>query len=106
MMKYGMKGYGSIVLLGIRLLISFQIMESNGSHTVSAPSISQMSKFALVAQAARLLGQVLEHISNPVNNPEDTVQQDIQLDRTVRSLVYASQRASVPACDAVAICYR
>lgn len=62
-----------------------------------------MSRFALLCQAARLLGQVLLHLSN------DSVENDdvwIQLDRTLQSMLAASLDVDVPDDDQIAFVYR
>jgi hypothetical protein len=62
-----------------------------------------MSRFALLCQAARLLGQVLLHLSS------DTVEDDdvwIQLGRTLQSMLAASLDVEVPDDDQIAFVYR
>jgi hypothetical protein len=65
-----------------------------------------MSKFGLVAQAARLLGQVLEHVSAPIIDPALHHENFRQIDRTLRALMTAAEGADIPACDPLAICLR
>lgn len=64
---------------------------------------SHMSKFALLCQAARLMGQVLHHVStaNPIND-------DIwlQLDRTLQSMLTVSLDVDLPDYDQITFIYR
>ena len=62
-----------------------------------------MSKFTLLCQAARLLGQVLHHLSG------DKVSQDdawIQLDRTLHSMLAAAMDVETPDWDQIVFIYR
>ena len=64
---------------------------------------SHMSKFALLCQAARLLGQILQDVSS------DSALHDnvwIQLDRTVQSMLAASLEVDPPDFDQIAFVYR
>jgi hypothetical protein len=64
-----------------------------------------MSKFALVAQAAGLLGQVLKHVST--RTADQTLHDEgLQLDRTLHALIKAAEAVKSPDCDQIAICYR
>jgi hypothetical protein len=65
-----------------------------------------MSKFALVCQAARLLGQVLKHISSDIVDQKLYDEEGMQLDRTLHALISASETMKSPECDQIAICYR
>lgn len=62
-----------------------------------------MNKFALLCQAARLLGQVLEHITSDL-----TVQDNawMQLDRTLQSMLTASLDVDLPDYDQITFVYR
>jgi hypothetical protein len=62
-----------------------------------------MSKFALLAQSACLLGQVLKHVSDHTLDQTLYDEESIQLDRTLHALIRASD--SLP-CDQATICYR
>lgn len=62
-----------------------------------------MSKFALLCQAARLLGQVLHHISSN-SAMHDNVW--VQLDRTLESMIRASLNVDSPDFDQIAFAYR
>jgi hypothetical protein len=62
-----------------------------------------MSKFALLAQSACLLGQVLKHVSNHTLDQTLYDEESIQLDRTLHALIRACD--SLP-CDQATICYR
>ncbi|RDW62497.1 hypothetical protein BP5796_10799 [Coleophoma crateriformis] len=61
------------------------IMPSRPPYSVSAPSIKwgDMGPFALTAQATRLLGQVLNHVSQPTDLDQEEA---ILLDRALRAL--------------------
>jgi hypothetical protein len=63
----------------------------------------QMSKFALLCQAARLLGQVLHAISSDSAVDDDNW---IQLDRTLQSMLAASLKVGVPDNDQITFIYR
>ncbi|KAI9706240.1 MAG: hypothetical protein M1820_004815 [Bogoriella megaspora] len=61
-----------------------------------------MSKFALLCQAARLLGQVLENVSS------ESVSRDnvwVQLDRTLQSMLNASLDVRSPDYDQISFIY-
>ena len=62
-----------------------------------------MSRFALLCQAARLLGQVLHHLSL-----DPAVRDDgwIQLDRTLQSMIAASLNVDSPDYDQISFIYR
>ena len=64
---------------------------------------SHMSKFTLLCQAARLLGQVLQHVSG-----ESKVHDDVwmQLDRTLQSMITASLDVDTPDNDQISFIYR
>lgn len=64
---------------------------------------SRMSKFALLCQAARLLGQVLQHLSN-----DSAIYDDVgkQLDRTGQSMITASLNVDSPEHDHISFAYR
>lgn len=62
-----------------------------------------MSRFALLCQAARLLGQVLHHLSRDTAEDDDVW---IQLDRTLQSMLAASLDVDVPDDDQIAFIYR
>jgi hypothetical protein len=62
-----------------------------------------MSKFALLCQAARLLGQVLHHVSSDSAIHEDVW---IQLDRTLHSMITASLNVDHPDWDQITFVYR
>ena len=63
-----------------------------------------MSKFALLCQAARLLGQVLQHVSRASPLQDDGLW--IQLDRTLQSMLTASLNVEVPDHDQITLIYR
>lgn len=62
-----------------------------------------MSKFALLCQAARLLGQVLHNVSSGSANDDNVW---IQLDRTLQSMVAASLNVDFPDYDQITFAYR
>lgn len=62
-----------------------------------------MSKFALLCQAARLLGQVLHYVSNNTGIHDDAW---VQLDRTLQSMVAASLDVDSPDYDRISFIYR
>ena len=64
---------------------------------------SHMSKFALLCQAARLLGQVLHHIST---DPASCDPIWIHLDRTLQSMLAASLNLDSPDHDQISFIYR
>ncbi|OKL57679.1 hypothetical protein UA08_07197 [Talaromyces atroroseus] len=80
----------------------------------STPMTSHMSKFALLCQAAMLLGQVLQHVSsslpsNSGNRSENAEVNDdirIQLDRTLQSILAAALDVDSPDYDQIAFVYR
>jgi hypothetical protein len=61
-----------------------------------------MSKFGLLCQAAKLLGQVLD--SNTANNLDNDTW--IQLDKTLRSMLTASLNVECPDYDQITFVYR
>jgi hypothetical protein len=63
----------------------------------------QMSKFALLCQAARLLGQVLYHLSTDFTSEDDIW---IQLDRTLQSMLAAALNINCPDYDQITFVYR
>lgn len=62
-----------------------------------------MSKFALLCQAARLLGQVLYHLSTDFTSEDDAW---IQLDRTLQSMLAAALNIDFPDYDQITFVYR
>lgn len=62
-----------------------------------------MSKFALLCQAARLLGQILNAISSDSAVNDDNW---MQLDRTLQSIVAASLNVDSPDNDQITFIYR
>lgn len=62
-----------------------------------------MSKFALLCQAARLLGQVLHHLSS---GSVDCHGDWVQLERTIQSMLAASLNSEQPDNDQIAFIYR
>ncbi|OQD93160.1 hypothetical protein PENSOL_c034G00713 [Penicillium solitum] len=70
--------------------------------TLSSPMTGHMSKFALLCQAARLLGQVLHHLSTDFTNEDDVW---IQLDRTLQSRLAAALNIDCPDYDQITFVY-
>ena len=64
---------------------------------------SHMSSFALLCQAARLLGQVLHLASSDSSTVNDV---RIQLDRTLRSMISAALEIDIPDYDQISFIYR
>ena len=62
-----------------------------------------MSKFALLCQAANLLGRVLQHLSSDSAIREDAWK---QLDRTLQSMIAASLNVDSPDYDQISFIYR
>ncbi|OAG00549.1 uncharacterized protein CC84DRAFT_312207 [Paraphaeosphaeria sporulosa] len=75
------------------------IVQSADLATLSTPLTSHMSKFALLCQAARLLGQVLIHIADGSESSDDDV--GLQLDRTLHSMLSAALNVEVPDYDQI-----
>lgn len=65
-----------------------------------------MSHFALLAQAAGLLGQALRHISRSDPDQARREREAIQLDRTLHALINAAEEVKPSRCDPIGICYR
>ncbi|KAJ5970091.1 uncharacterized protein N7479_000009 [Penicillium vulpinum] len=70
---------------------------------LSSPMTGHMSKFALLCQAARLLGQVLHHLSTDLTGEDDVW---IQLDRTLQSMLTATLNIDRPDYDQITFVYR
>ncbi len=73
------------------------------SFTLSSPMTGHMSKFALLCQATRLMGQVLHHVSSDTAIHDDVW---IQLDRTLQSMLTASLDMDLPDHDQISFVYR
>ena len=80
-----------------------QIVRSEAFSTLSSPLTGHMSRFALLCQAARLLGQVLHHLSSDSAIRDDAW---IQLDRTLQSMITASLNVDSPDHDQINFVYR
>lgn len=76
-------------------------MSRKEKSTLSTPMSGHMSKFALLCHAARLLGQVLQYLSGPV---DDEV--EMQLDRTLQAMVTACLEVENPDYDQITFIYR
>ncbi|KAK3197046.1 hypothetical protein GRF29_1536g426075 [Pseudopithomyces chartarum] len=66
--------------------------------TVSSPLTSHMSKFALLCQAARLLGQVLTYVAT---EREGETEVEAQLDRTLHSMLKVAMGVKEPDYDQI-----
>jgi hypothetical protein len=64
-----------------------------------------MSKFALLCQAARLLGLVLLHVSCDKMTDKDRDLNEMQLSRTIFAMIKASSDLDSPDYDQIAFCY-
>lgn len=64
---------------------------------------AHMSKFALLCQAARLLGLVLQYVSSGNAKNDDAWN---QLDRTLQSMLVAALDTDSPDLDQIAFIYR
>ena len=62
-----------------------------------------MSSFALLCQAARLLGQVLHLDSSDLTTVSDV---RVQLDRTLRYMISAALEVDLPDYDQISFIYR
>jgi hypothetical protein len=71
--------------------------------TLALPNIIHMSRFALLCQGAKLLGQVLHHVSYPAVMSNEAW---MQLDRTLQAMTTASQHVGQPDSDQIAFLYR
>lgn len=65
-----------------------------------------MSKFALVCQAARLLGQVLRHVSAEAVDQTAYDEEAVQLHRTLEAMINASEDRQSPDYDQLSFAYR
>jgi hypothetical protein len=81
------------------------VITSNDSFKLSSPLNGHMSKFALLCQAARLLGQILNHISSEAIDVRRHDEDDIQLNRTIIAMINASEALESPDYDQIAFCY-
>nr|UIK22900.1 transcriptional regulator [Trichoderma rhododendri] len=70
--------------------------------TLSSPMTGHMSKFALLCQAARLLGQVLRYLSSDSAGQDDVW---MQLDRTLQSMLAAALNVDCPDYDQITFIY-
>ncbi|KGO43636.1 Transcription factor, fungi [Penicillium expansum] len=77
------------------------IVKPDNFSTLSSPMTGHMSKFALLCQAARLLGQVLNHLSTDFTSEDDWV----QLDRTLQSMLVAALNIDCPDYDQITFVY-
>nr|UYO77232.1 ACN38 regulatory protein [Trichoderma psychrophilum] len=69
---------------------------------LSSPMTGHMSKFALLCQAARLLGQVLGYLSSGSAGQDDV---RMQLDRTLQSMLAAALNVDCPDYDQITFVY-
>ncbi|KAK2594640.1 hypothetical protein QQS21_007616 [Conoideocrella luteorostrata] len=78
------------------------IVRSNDVSDLSSPMTGHMSKFALLCQAARLLGHVLHQFSNGSNIDDEVL---AQLDRTLQSMLHAALDIDSPDYDQITFIY-
>ena len=78
------------------------LLNTKDNFKLSSPMSGHMSKFALLCQAARLLGLVLSHLSTKPS-PDDTSW--IQLDRTLQSILAAALELPSPDYDQITFIY-
>jgi hypothetical protein len=79
--------------------------------TLSSPWNIDMGGFARLAQVTYLLGKVFRNISDFTLDESFRAEEKIQLDRTLRALVDASEveekeMRQVAVCGETAVCYR
>ncbi|KUJ08129.1 putative fungal-specific transcription factor, partial [Mollisia scopiformis] len=79
------------------------IVNSDDFVRLSSPMAGHMSKFGLLCQAARLLGQVLQNVSRDSTNDDDDGW--MQLDRTLQSMLTASLNVPSPDYDRITFIY-
>ncbi|KAJ5288656.1 hypothetical protein N7478_001686 [Penicillium angulare] len=78
------------------------IVRPDSFSTLSSPMTGHMSKFALVCQAARLLGEVLNYLSNHYTSRDDSW---MQLDRTLTSMLTVALNIDCPDYDQITFIY-
>jgi len=81
-----------------------KIVRTEDYFALSTPMTGHMSKFALLCQAARLLGQVLQHVSSSSALQDDDLW--TQLERTLQSMLTASLNVETPDHDQITLIYR
>ncbi|RFU32899.1 hypothetical protein B7463_g3460, partial [Scytalidium lignicola] len=70
------------------------IMPTDEPFTTASPSSANMGRFTLVAHIAKLLGQVLRHVSDKILDATTHYEEAIQLDRTIHALLGVSETES------------
>nr|UYO77177.1 ACN38 fungal transcriptional regulatory protein [Trichoderma calamagrostidis] len=78
------------------------IVRLDDIFTLSSPMTEHMSKFALLCQASRLLGQVLHYLSSDSAGQDDVW---MQLDRTLQSILAAALNVDCPDYDQITFIY-
>ena len=78
-------------------------MQLKDLRTLASPNTNHMSQFALLCQAARLLGQVLHTFSDRTQVDNEIA---AQLDRTLHSMLAASMNVDDPCTDQMTFVYR
>ena len=86
-----------------RFSLALQVVKSDELVNMSSPMTGHMSKFALLCQAARLLGQVLNYVTGKMASQDDV---ELQLDRTLHSMLAASLDVETPDQDQITFIYR
>ncbi|KAH8819056.1 hypothetical protein F5884DRAFT_759321 [Xylogone sp. PMI_703] len=83
------------------------IMPTGELFTTASPSSANMGRFTLVAHIAKLLSQVLRHVSDNTSDARAHYEEAIQLDRTIHALLEVSetesQESPTPICNQSAI---
>jgi hypothetical protein len=79
-------------------------------YTVASPASVENGTLARLAQAAYLLGYVFRLISPSSNNSSPAIEEVLQLDRTLWSLINLSyaegQITRMAVCSQTSLCYR
>ncbi|KAE9368102.1 hypothetical protein N431DRAFT_494935 [Stipitochalara longipes BDJ] len=86
------------------------VITYNDEFTVFSPANIRIGMFARFCQATNLLSQVLRHVSEGTANETFDIQEAVQIDRTIRSLItltnYEGQLRATAVCLQTAVCYR
>ena len=82
---------------------SLQVVPSNDLCILLSVSNSYMSN---LAQAARLLGQVLKHVSNKTTEQALHDEKGMQLDRTLHAFIRTLKTINPPYYDPIIVCFR
>ncbi|PSN70483.1 hypothetical protein BS50DRAFT_662738 [Corynespora cassiicola Philippines] len=80
-----------------------EVVRRDPCYTLSSPNVTYMSRLSLLCQAARMLGQVLEAVSNAAGIQEDTWK---QLEITLDLMLFAALNIESPGFYQIAFIYR